>query len=200
MIFRIFIGAIAIVACLFLYKIYGYRYVLEHIRSSSSAGMMMGAEDAQFNMLAYIDYGSEWSRRSQPILLQTLSRNPEVNLIVKPFAGVSDNSDLAARIALAALQDNKFLDIHNVLMQAPRLTEEYIRQAVQSRGLDYNLLLDRAYSDVVTDIVNDIKREALLLNIQTTPHIYVESISLEGGGHRVEEMDKIIKDLKLGRR
>jgi protein-disulfide isomerase len=199
-IFRIFIGIVIIVTALFLYQIYGYRYVLEHVRSHASAGMTLGSEDAPYNILAYIDYGSDWSRRIQPVLLQTLSRNPEVNVVIKPLAGVSENSELAARIALSALQDNKFLDIHSVLMQAPRLTEDYIQKTVASQGLDYRVLLDRAYDEVVTDMVNDIKREALLLNIQSTPHIYVEDISLEGGGHRVEEMDKIIRDLKYGRR
>lgn len=200
MIFRILVGAVLIVTCLFLYQIYGYRYVLEHIRSTSSAGMVMGPEAAPINILAYIDYGSEWSRRSQPVMLQTLSRNPDVNLIIKPVAGVNENSELAARIALAALQDNEFISVHNVLMEAPRMTESYIRQAVASQGLDYNELIDRAYGDVVTDMIDDIKREALLLNIDTTPKIYVENVSLEGSGYTVVEMDKILNDLRYGRR
>lgn len=201
MIFRIIVGIAVIVACLFLYKIYGYRYVLEDIRSKASPGMVMGPEIAPYNIIAYIDYGSTWSRRAQPVLLQTLSRHPDVNILIKPIAGVTENSELAARIALAALPDNRFLDLHIALMEAPNaMTEDYIKQAVRSRGMDYGLLLDRAYDDAVTGIIDDIKREALLLNIQTTPHIYVENISLSGGGHTVDEMDKLIRDLRIGRR
>lgn len=200
MIFRIFIAVVCVIACFFLYKIYGYRYVLEHIRSEASVGMMMGPERSLINIIVYVDYDSNWSRRAQPVLLQTLSRHSDVNMIIKPVAGVSHISELAARIALAGLQENKFVSLHNIFMEAPRLNESYIRQAVASRGMDYNILLNRAYEEPVSDMIADIKKETLLLGIKTTPYLYVENIALEGGGYGVKEMDKLIKDLKLGHR
>lgn len=199
MVFRIFVAAAILIACFFLYKVYGYRYVLDDIRATSSAGMIMGDENAPITILAYIDYGSSWSRRAHPILLQTLSRNPDVNIIIKPIPGLSENSELATRIALAALQDNRFLDIHNILMEAPRLSEDYIRKTVATRGLDYDVLLARAYDEPVNDLISEIKREALFLGVQTTPHIYLNDISLSEGTYDVNNMDKLIKDIKLGR-
>lgn len=201
MLFRIFIGVIVLVACLFLYKMYGYRYVLEDIRETAPVETVLGDEAAPINILAYLDYGSSWSRRSRPVLLQVLSQNPDVNLIIKPFPGVSESSEFAARIALAGVEYNAFLDIHALLMEAPNnLTMDYIRQAIQMRGLNYDLLAQKAYGDTVTQMINGIKREALLVGIDTTPQIFIENVEVPAGKITVADMEKVIKDIRIGRR
>lgn len=201
MLFRIIVGAVALVACFFLYKTYGYRFVLEDIRDTAPVGTVMGAEAAPINILAYLDYGSSWSRRSRPVLLQILSQNPDVNLIIKPFPGVSESSELAARIVLAGLEDNDFLDIHSLLMEAPNtLTVDYIKTALQLRGMNYDVLVERAYGDSVNEMITGIKREALLLAIDTTPQIYIENVEVPAGNITVADMETLIQDIRMGRR
>ena len=200
MIFRILVGVVAIIAALLLYQVYGYRYVLNDIRETASPATMMGPSGAPINLVVYLDYGSSWSRRVNPVLLQLLSENQDVNMIIRPYAGISDNSEFASRLALAAIQDNNFLDVHAILMEAPNdLNKDYIKRAFQMRGLNYDVLANRTDDPAITDMVEEIKREALLLSIDKTPQIYIEHIALEGG-YSFPEMEKIVQDIRYGYR
>jgi protein-disulfide isomerase len=201
MLFRIFVTAIVIVACFFLYQVYGYRYVLDDIRNNAPTSTIMGPEIAPINIVAYLDYGSSWSRRAHPVLLQILSQNPDVNMIIKPYAGVSEQSEFVTRLALAAIEDNMFLDVHGIVIDAPEgLSKDYIKKAMQLRGLNYDELVARAYSPNVDEMISGIKKEALLLSVNKTPHIFIENVSLEGGGYSFPEIEDIVKDVRVGRR
>jgi protein-disulfide isomerase len=201
MIFRILVGCVVLVTIFFLYQMYGYRYVLDDIRQTASSATIMGSEAAPINILAYLDYGSSWSRRANPVLLQVLSENPDVNLIIRPYPGVSESSRFAARLALAAIEDNDFLDVHTILMEAPNdLPEEYLKQAIFRSGLNYDKLANRAYDDHISQIIKDTKTEALLLGVDKTPHIYIEHIPLESGGSSFADMEDIINDIRRGYR
>lgn len=201
MIFRIFIGVIVLVTALFLYQMYGYRYVLDDIRQTSSSATIMGPEAAPINILAYLDYGSSWSRRANPVLLQILAENPDVNLIIRPYPGVSEESQFAARLAMAAIQDNEFLDVHSILMEpSNNLSKNSIQQAIMRRGLNFDRLAGRVNDEHISEMIKEIKTEALLLGVERTPHIYIENIALDGGAHSFSEMDEIINDLRRGYR
>lgn len=201
MLFRILVGGALIVGLFFLYQMYGYRLVLDDIRQDATAETLMGSPRAPINILAYIDYDASWSRRAHPVLLQVLGQNPDVNILFKPLPGVSAGSELAARIALAARDKNRFLDVHSVFMESPgSMNEDYIEQVVEAIGLDYDELKSIAYTPRVTAGIEDAKRDALFLGINTTPIFYVEHVRLAGGGYKVADFEDIIRDLRSGRR
>ena len=190
MLSRIFVGLVFIAACYFLYQVYAYKYVLDNIRDTAPANVM-GPEIAPINIVAYLDYGSSWSRRAHPILLQILAENPDVNMIIKPYAGVSQESQFATRMALAAIQDNMFLDVHGILIDSPEgVSKDYIKQAMQLRGINYDSLASRINSESVNEMVDDIKMEALL-HVKCTPHIYIENILVNSDNYTFNDMEKL---------
>jgi len=200
MLFRLFTAALVVALCFFLYKSYGYRYVLDDVRDTAPAATIMGPELAPINIVAYLDYGSSWSRRAHPVLLQILSENPDVNMIIKPYPGLSERSVLATRMALAAIQDNVFLDVHGILIDTPEnYSNDYLKKAMQLRGLDYDALAARANSPIVDEMVKDIKKEALLLGVNTTPHVFIENAPVVGGVSFLE-LEKIVSEVRTGRR
>jgi|GEM_PF-2627509 len=200
MLFRILVGALCLALLFFLYKVYGYRLVLDHVRDNATPAMVMGSPSAPLNIIAYIDYDANWSRRAHPVLLKLLATNADTNILYKPLPNVSEESELAARIALAAAEKDRFLDVHNIFMEANQpMSEPYIRTSVTTIGLNYDDLKVIAYSPEIDDQINSVKRDALWLGIDTTPLFYVEHVRLEGGGgHSVEDFEDVLNRLRRG--
>lgn len=201
MLFRLLVVAVFAVLLFFLYQVYGYRLVLDHVRENSTPATVMGSPNAPLNIIAYIDYDASWSRRAHPVLLKLSGNNADTNILYKPLPGVSEGSDLAARIALAAGTKNRFLDVHNIFMEANQpMSENYIRPAVSALGLNYDELKTIAYGEKVDAQISNVKRDALLLGINATPVFYVEHVRLQGGGYKVDDFEDILYDLRRGRR
>lgn len=199
MLFRILVGAVFIVLLFFLYKVYGYRLVLDDVRDNATPATVMGNPSAPLNIIAYVDYDANWSRRAHPVLMKLLATNADTSILYKPLPSVSEGSELAARIALAAAEENRFLDVHNVFMEANQpMTESYIRSAIVTMGMNYENLKAIAYSPKVDAQINSAKRDALWLGINATPVFYVEHIRLEGGGYNVSDFETLLLGLRRG--
>lgn len=183
------------------YDAYGYRYFLTDIKSNVDQGMTMGAVDPDINIVVYVDYDSAGSRRLYPVLLNLLSSDPNVNIIIRPIDTNTNISKLATRVAIAAKRQGRFMDVNNTLLTAGvNIDERYIEGIIRSLGLNYGRLKADALSAEVEQQVQDIQSEASLLNIQTLPFFFIEHVKMPGASHNINDIKGIIKDLRSGRR
>lgn len=199
--FRLLMLAIIIAVGYFVYDSYGYRFVLNDVVKNSNPAMVMGSSDPDINIVTYVDYDDVASRRIYPVLLNLLSSDPNVSIIIKPIMSESKESNIATRVALAAKKQNQFMNINNVFLTANSdINERYIENAVRSLGLNYKLLRSEADSVDVGLEVEDLKLEAKLMNIPSYPYTYVGHVKLEGASHSLKDIKQILKDLRSGRR
>ena len=183
-----------------LYDMYGYRYVINDIRKDANQSMMMGEIDSDINILAYIDYDSPSSKRLYPVLLNLLAADPQVSVILRPVETDSNTSKLATRIALSAKNQNRFMDVNNVLLASNiDLDQNYIEGATRSLGLNFNRLKSDAMSYDIESEILKYQTEASLLKIQNFPVFFVDHVRLEGSTYTVGELQGIIRDLRTGR-
>ena len=199
--FRI-IGVLVILAfAYFLYDSYGYRYVLNDVRSDSSAEMVMGNITATTNIVVYTDYASPASRQLFPVLLNLMASDQDINILIRPVATKSRLSQLATRIALVAKQQNRFMDVHNIFMTANNdFNEIYIERAVNSLNMDYGELKYKALSGSVEKELDKYQREAALLHIKDFPEFFIDHVKMSGSAYTVEQINDIVADLRSGRR
>ena len=195
------LGLFAILAVAYiLYVNYGYRYVLNDVRDNADRQMIMGNSAATTNIVAYIDYASPSSRQLHPVLLNLMASDQDISAIIRPVSSDSTISELAIRLALAAKRENRFLDVHNILMgSTANFNQTYIERAIRSLDMDYNALLKIALTQEVEDEMRAYNREAAFLKIDMFPYFYIEHIKMPGATYTVEEIRKIVKDLRTGR-
>ena len=195
------LGLFAILAVAYiLYVNYGYRYVLNDVRDNADRQMIMGNSAATTNIVAYIDYASPSSRQLHPVLLNLMASDQDISAIIRPVSSDSTISELATRLALAAKRENRFLDVHNILMgSTANFNQTYIERAIRSLDMDYNALLKIALTQEVEDEMRAYNREAAFLKIDMFPYFYIEHIKMPGATYTVEEIRKIVKDLRTGR-
>jgi protein-disulfide isomerase len=142
-----------------------------------------GAENPDVTIIEYFDYNCPFCRELAPDL-QALSRDDHgVAVVYKEWPIFGGVSVYAAKAALAAGFQGKYLVAHETLIGGPRLAQEdQVDAELKGAGVDMDRLArDRASHAAQIDALlkrND--REAHSLNIRGTPGIVVDRQVLPG--------------------
>ena len=114
----------------------------------------IGNDDAEIVLVEFYDYACGFCHRLFPELNEVMANNKDVKFVFKPMAFVAPYSDLAARAALAADKQGKFVEMHNALftVEGP-LDEAKVKELAEKIGLDADKLLADAESEEVKAIM-----------------------------------------------
>jgi protein-disulfide isomerase len=107
-----------------------------------------GNPDGDITIVEYFDYNCPYCRKVEPELRQVVQDDGKVKLVYKDWPVLGPVSIAAARLALAAKYQDKYVAAHDALMgTASKLTEPRIRELLAGAGID----LDRATRDLETN-------------------------------------------------
>jgi protein-disulfide isomerase len=107
-----------------------------------------GNADGDITIVEYFDYNCPYCRKVEPELRQVVQDDGKVKLVYKDWPVLGPVSIAAARMALAAKYQDKYVAAHDALMgTASRLTEPRIRELLAAAGID----VDRAARDLETN-------------------------------------------------
>ena len=107
-----------------------------------------GNADGDITIVEYFDYNCPYCRKVEPELRQVVQDDGKVKLVYKDWPVLGPVSVAAARMALAAKYQDKYVAAHDALMgTASRLTEPRIRELLAGAGID----VDRAAKDLETN-------------------------------------------------
>lgn len=87
------------------------------------AGAWEGARDGDVTVVAFMDYACGYCRASLPDLARLLREDARVRVVYREFPVLSEGSDAAARLALAAARAGKYGEVHRALYAAGNPTE-----------------------------------------------------------------------------
>lgn len=97
----------------------------------------VGAADADKVVVEFFDYSCGYCHRLYPELKKVMDENKDVKYVFKPLTFVSPISEYAARAALAANKQGKFIEVHNAMFEFEGpLDEAAIDGIAQGQGLD----------------------------------------------------------------
>lgn len=122
----------------------------------------VGNQDAKVVLVEFFDYSCGYCHRLFPGLKAVIENNPDVKVAFKALTFVSPVSEYAAKAALAANMQGKYIEMHNGLFQVNgRLTEAKVDEVAAQIGLD----MDRYRADLGSERVrNALKKNAELAN------------------------------------
>jgi protein-disulfide isomerase len=101
----------------------------------------MGAKDADVTLVEFFDYNCPFCKKLAPALEALLQADPKVALVYKDWPILSEVSRYAARSALAAGWQGKYLIAHDVLMGASHLASQgQVDALLRSAGIDMPIL------------------------------------------------------------
>ncbi|MBR1175251.1 DsbA family protein [Bradyrhizobium sp. KB893862 SZCCT0404] len=132
-------------------------------------------------IVEFFDYRCPYCRQADPLLKKLISEDAKIRIVQKQLPILGPASMVAARAALAANKQNKFVVLHDALMARNfNSDEDGILKLADSLGLDIvRLKADMASPQVNAEIANNI-RLARDLGLDGTPAFIVGSELLPG--------------------
>ena len=100
------------------------------------SGAFQGNPRGDVTVAAYLDYNCGYCRASLPALAELVQRDPKVRIVYREFPVLAESSVTAARWALAAAEQGKFMAFHKALYAAGRSDDAAIAAAAAAAQLD----------------------------------------------------------------
>jgi protein-disulfide isomerase len=136
-----------------------------------------GAKDADVSIIEFLDYNCPFCKKTAPELQKLLHAERMVRIVYKEWPIFGEVSQYAARSALAANWQGKFLVAHDALIGAPHDLEEtsQVDSVLRGAGLDLGRLDNdrKLHSAEIDAILARNARETAALGLRGTPGFLV---------------------------
>jgi protein-disulfide isomerase len=107
-----------------------------------------GNVDGDINIVEWFDYNCPYCRKIDPELRQVVQDDGKVRLVLKDWPILGEVSKIAARLALAAKYQDKFIQAHDAMIGvSSRLTEPRLHELLAGAGVD----MDRLNRDLIAN-------------------------------------------------
>lgn len=136
-----------------------------------------GPADAAVTLIEYVDFQCPGCKAVAPEFLALMQRHPDVRFVFRDWAILDrepgGTSDYAARAALAAHRQGRYLAVHQALLAEPALSPDAVDAILAEAGVDLARARQDMDSAAVRDQAADIDANARALALQGTPSFIV---------------------------
>jgi protein-disulfide isomerase len=142
-----------------------------------------GPPNADITIVEYFDYNCPYCKKMAPIFEGLLANDRHVRIVYKDWPILGDVSVYAAKAALAAQWQSKYLLAYDALINGPRLaTSTQVDATLSQAGVNLDTLKrDRAkHSAEIDELIERNDQEAHALSLRGTPGIVVGRQLLPG--------------------
>jgi protein-disulfide isomerase len=133
---------------------------------------LLGSSHPNITVVEYFDYNCGYCRKLAPAFAALVGKDPAVAVLYKEWPIFGGVSKYAARSALAAQWQGKYLQAHEALMSAPRLAQEaQVDTALAQTGIDMPRLKKdlEIHGRAIDQLLERNEMEAGALDMKGTP-------------------------------
>lgn len=139
----------------------------------------------------FFDYRCPYCKVAAPSLPAFLKAHGQVRFVYKEFPILSQESEDAAKLALAAKLQGKYEPVHQAFMKAPRLDAAIVESILKENGVDVARAKADAASPAIAKQIEDVRNLARATGVNATPTFVVgDKLS---NGWAPDELDAAIK-------
>jgi protein-disulfide isomerase len=161
---------------------------------------MTGARNPDLTIVEYFDYNCPFCKQVVPTFKQLLAEDQKLAIVYKDWPVLGESSMYAARCALAAGWQDKYLTAHDALLAGGRLgRNDQIEAILQGAGVDLGRLKKdlAAHAADITALLARNDAEAHALDLDGTPGILVGRRLMPGGAD-LDFFRKLIAAVRSG--
>jgi protein-disulfide isomerase len=146
---------------------------------------ILGSEHPNITVVEYFDYNCSFCKKLAPAFGDLVGKDHKVAVLYKEWPIFGGVSAYAAKSALAAQWQGKYLQAHDALIGGPRLANEaQVDATLQRAGLDMGRLKADLSSHAleINQLLDRNQIEAQALSLQGTPGMVVGRFVVPGIG------------------
>ncbi|SCA58047.1 27kDa outer membrane protein [Candidatus Terasakiella magnetica] len=129
-----------------------------------------GNPKGDVTLVEFFDYNCGYCKRAFPGVMEVINSDKNIRYVLKEFAILGPESEVAARAALAAEKQGKYMDFHIAMMtMRGRLSTDKIMKTAKDVGLDVEKLKKDMSGDDVNAEITSTREIAQKLGITGTP-------------------------------
>lgn len=160
----------------------------------NSLSPVAGDPDGDITVVEFFDYNCGYCKRVVDDVNKLITSDNNVKVIFKEFPILGPTSETAARWALAAHNQNKYVEFHTAVMNASgRLDEDKLIGIANDLDLNIEKMRKDAQSQQITDYIEETRALAQEIGITGTPGFIVED-EVFPGAIEYDSMQDIIAD------
>src|SRR5713226_1083910 len=131
---------------------------------------VVGNPDGDVTLVEFFDYNCPYCRQMAPLMVQAEAADPKLRIVYKEFPILGPNSVFAAKAALAANKQGKYVGFHRALYQVRgQVDEGRVLEAAGTVGLDVGRLKADMQDPAIDGLLERTGTLAQALRITGTP-------------------------------
>ncbi len=155
-----------------------------------------GNPEGDVTIVEFFDYRCPYCRTVAPTLAQLLEEDREIRFVYKEWPILGPVSEVAAKAALAAREQDLYEEFHKALMTYPgQLTEDTVFQLGNRVGLDEGRLRRDMEAPEIKDSLDRTRALAAALGITGTP-AFVIGDQLVPGAASLSDLRALVKQAR----
>jgi protein-disulfide isomerase len=140
-----------------------------------------GNPKGNVTMVEFFDYNCGWCKKGLPEVLSLLESDKELRFVLKEFPIFGEDSDYAAKAAIAAGSQGKYWQLHVAMLgYEGKITKSIVDELAAAQGLDMEKLTKDMDSPGTADILSRNRELASALAINGTPAFVIDDKLVPG--------------------
>lgn len=160
-------------------------------------GAILGNPKGTVTLVEFSDFACGYCRKSVADIEALIASNSDLRIVIRELPILSEQSVQAARMALAAAEQGKYLQFHKAMFAAGQPGPKTIETAARRAGLDMGKARATANSPRVQQELDTNLAIARQLGFNGTPS-WVAGDQLIAGAVGSDELAEAIKDIRGG--
>ena len=161
-----------------------------------------GNPDGDINIVEWFEYNCPYCRKVAPEIQQVVQDDGKVRLVLKDWPILGEVSKIAARMALAAKYQDKYMAAYEAMIGvSSKLTEPRIRELLAGAGLDMDRLNRdaAANANAIDKVLARNHDQAVAFGFKGTPSFIVGKFRVPGI-LTIAEFEMVIADARKAKK
>lgn len=160
--------------------------------------IVAGNPKGDVTIVEFFDYRCPYCKRVKQDVADLLKQDGNIRLVLKEFPILSQESEMAARAAIGAIQQNKYWELHMAMMGAEDLSPDAIYAIAAKTGLNLEKLKADMKDPRVDKRLRDTQELASVLRIDATPTFFIGD-EPTSGAKTLDELKKLVAAARKAR-
>lgn len=162
----------------------------------SGNDLVAGNPKGDVTMVEFFDYNCGWCKKGLPEVLSLVDEDKNLRLVMKEFPIFGEDSEYAARAALASGRQDKYWPFHLAMLgHQGKVTKAVVDQLAEAQGLDMKKLHADMADPKIAAVITENQKLAQALAINGTPAFIIDRKVIPGYLPK-DDLAATIKDVR----